>query len=110
MDTKELIATAMKHGQIKNANQLRLALGISSSTVTRYMNGKQHPEPYIASLIAEIAGMKPEAGIAICEHDRAKTPAERKHWKMRICVDCPLETAECADRRCSTKTYTARRA
>jgi transcriptional regulator with XRE-family HTH domain len=105
MDTKKLIAKAKQTAGIKSNYALAKRLGVTQGTLSRYKLGQGHPAPYIAEKLAELAGMKPEAGVAICEHDRAKTPEQRKHWEMRICVDCTFETATCTIRQCSAKAY-----
>lgn len=80
MNTGELLDLARSRQGVSDYGLCKL-LGVGTSTVSNYRNGRSHPDEDMAKRLAELAGLDPLLVVAWMQAERSRTEAGRATWR-----------------------------
>ena len=78
--TIEFMLAVQKKENLKTPYAIAKFLGISPTSLYRYMDGSQTMDDYTSLKVAKALGVDPMGVIAAANAERAKTEEERKDW------------------------------
>lgn len=80
MNTGELLDLARSRQGVSDYGLCKL-LGVGTSTVSNYRNGRSHPDESMAKRLAELAGLDPLQVVAWMQAERARNDESRATWR-----------------------------
>lgn len=82
--TMEFMLAVQKKEQLPTPYAVAKFLGVSPTSLYRYMDGSQTMDDYTALKVAKALGLDPMGVIAAANAERAKTEKERNDWAAII--------------------------